>query len=195
VTGIIDYGAGNTASVGYALSRLDADFFVSSSPEELAGFDRLILPGVGSARFAMESLYNKGLVDLIIGWKKPFLGICLGMQLLVDHSEEGDTPCIGIIPGECLLFDRQKTKVPLIGWNKVIFDKSSAIFDGIESKEWFYFAHSYFIHESKFTIARCENGTPYSAAVRKDNFLGVQFHPEKSSGKGMKLLDNFIKWG
>jgi glutamine amidotransferase len=193
VTGIIDYGAGNTASVGYALSRLEADFIVSSSVKELEKCDRLILPGVGSARFAMESLKEKGLINLITAWEKPFLGICLGMQLLFDHSEEGDTSCLGIIPGECLLFDRNKTKVPLMGWNKVTFNNSFDLFAGVKNGEWFYFAHSYYIPLTEYTIAESENDGLYSAAIRKDNFFGVQFHPEKSSVQGKKLLDNFVK--
>lgn len=193
MTGIIDYGAGNTASVGYALFRLEIDFIVSDSAEDLLRCDRLILPGVGSARFAMESLKGKGLTELISGWKKPFLGICLGMQLLFDHSEEGDTSCLGIIPGECLLFDRNKTKVPLMGWNKVTFNNLFDPFAGVKSGEWFYFAHSYYIPLTEFTIAESENGGLYSAAIRKDNFFGVQFHPEKSSIQGKKLLDNFVK--
>lgn len=193
MTGIIDYGAGNTASVGYALSRLEADFIVSASIKELKKCDRLILPGVGSARFAMESLKEKGLIDLITGWEKPFLGICLGMQLLFDHSEEGNTSCLGIIPGECLLFDRNKTKVPLMGWNKVTFNNLFDLFAGVKNGEWFYFAHSYCLPLTEFTIAESVNDRLYSAATRKDNFFGVQFHPEKSSIQGKKLLDNFVK--
>lgn len=193
MTGIIDYGAGNTASVGYALSRLAADFIVSDSTDELEKCDKLILPGVGSARFAMESLREKGLVDLIKGWKKPFLGICLGMQLLVDHSEEGDIDCLGVIPGKCILFDRGKTKVPLMGWNKVTFTGSSGLFSGLQSGEWFYFAHSYYLPVSSCTIAESENGGQYSAAIQKDNFIGVQFHPEKSSTQGKQMLQNFIE--
>jgi len=193
VTGIIDYGAGNTASVGFALTRLETEFIVSSSDHELERCDRLILPGVGSARFAMENLYNKGLVDLITGWKKPFLGICLGMQLLVDHSEEGDIGCLGVIPGRCRLFNKEKTKVPLMGWNKIYFNDSSGLFKGLNTGEWFYFAHSYYLPKSEFTIAESENGSQYSAAIQKDNFFGVQFHPEKSSAQGKKILQNFIE--
>lgn len=195
MTGIIDYGAGNTASVSYALEKLGARFIITSSVPELEKCGRIILPGVGSARAAMDNLNARGVVDFIKTTGKPFLGICLGMQLLAESSEEGDTDCLGIVKGRCSLFDRTVSKVPLMGWNRVDFNEADPLFEGIESGSYFYFAHSYKLPVIPESIALAGNSGAYTAALRKGNKWGVQFHPEKSSEQGLRLLRNFIEAG
>lgn len=195
MTGIIDYGAGNTASVSYALEKLGVDLIISSSVEELEKCDNLILPGVGSARAAMENLKAKGLINFIKTTDKPFLGICLGMQLLAEASEEGETGCLGVVNGVCSAFDKTVSKVPLMGWNKVQLTVQDPLFDGIEPGSYFYFAHSFKLPVIAETIATSDNSGAYTAALRKGNKWGVQFHPEKSSDQGLRLLKNFIEKG
>jgi len=195
VTGIIDYGAGNTASVSYALEKLGVDLIISSSVEELERCDSIILPGVGSARAAMDNLRARGLTEFIKTTGKPFLGICLGMQLLAEASEEGETGCLGVVNGVCSAFDKTVSKVPLMGWNRVEVTVSDPIFDGIEPGSYFYFAHSFKLPVITETIATSDNSGAYTAALRKGNMWGVQFHPEKSSDQGLRLLKNFIEKG
>lgn len=195
MTGIIDYGAGNTASVSCALEKLGARFIITSSVPELEKCGRIILPGVGSARAAMDNLSEKGVVEFIKTTGKPFLGICLGMQLLAESSEEGDADCLGVVQGRCSLFDRVASKVPLMGWNRVEFTAGDPLFEGIESGSYFYFAHSYKLPVIPETVAIANNSGSYTAALRKGNKWGVQFHPEKSSDQGLRLLRNFIETG
>ena len=195
MTGIIDYGAGNTASVSYALEKLGVDLVISSSVVLLDKCDNLILPGVGSARAAMENLRAKDLVNFIKTTNKPFLGICLGMQLLAETSEEGETECLGIVKGGCIAFDKTISKVPLMGWNRVEPGVPDPLFDGIEPGSYFYFAHSFKLPIITETIAVSDNSGAYTAALRKGNKWGGQFHPEKSSEQGLRLLKNFIEKG
>lgn len=195
MTGIIDYGAGNTASVSYALEKLGVDLIISSSVEELEKCDSIILPGVGSARAAMENLKSRGLENFIKTTDKPFLGICLGMQLLAESSQEGETECLGLVRGVCTAFDKTISKVPLMGWNRVEVTVPDPLFDGIEPGSYFYFAHSFKLPVIAETIATSDNSGVYTAALRKGNKWGVQFHPEKSSGQGLRLLKNFIDKG
>lgn len=195
MTGIIDYGAGNTASVSYALEKLGVDLIISSSVEELERCDSIILPGVGSARAAMDSLTTRGLENFIKTTEKPFLGICLGMQLLAESSQEGETECLGLVRGVCTAFDKTISKVPLMGWNRVEVTVPDPLFDGIEPGSYFYFAHSFKLPVIAETIATSDNSGVYTAALRKGNKWGVQFHPEKSSDQGFRLLKNFIEYG
>ncbi len=195
MTGIIDYGAGNAASVSYALERAGARFIITSSVSELEICDRIILPGVGSARAAMENLESRGVVEFIKTTEKPFLGICLGMQLLAESSEEGETGCLGIVSGKCTLFDRSVSKVPLMGWSRVEVTENDPLFEGISSGSYFYFAHSYKLPGIPETIALARNPESYTAALRKWNKWGVQFHPEKSSDQGGRLIQNFLEIG
>lgn len=195
MTGIIDYGAGNTASVSYALEKLGVNLIISSSVEELERCRSIILPGVGSARAAMENLEARGLVNFIKTTEKPFLGICLGMQLLAEASAEGETGCLGVVNGACTAFDKKVSKVPLMGWNKVEIAVPDPLFDGIEPGSYFYFAHSFKLPVIEETIATSDNSGAYTAALRKGNRWGVQFHPEKSSDQGLRLLKNFIEKG
>lgn len=193
MTGIINYGAGNIFSLTAALNRLNIPYGMIHDPEELDRYHRYIIPGVGHAGAAMKKLDESGLVPSIIGLKKPVLGVCVGMQLLTSYSEEGDSGLTGIIPVKTKHFyTGLKLKVPHTGWNSVGEVKENELFAGISRNTHFYFVHSYYIEfNSKFTIASAQYGIKFSAAIQKDNFYGVQFHPEKSGGAGEQLLKNF----
>jgi len=191
--GIVYYGAGNIFSLTAALDRLGLSYGMIKTAEDFEKYDRYIIPGVGHAGSAMQKLKDSGLVSSIIKLKKPVLGICVGMQLLTKHSEEGDSHLTDIIPLETKLFSEiLNVKVPHTGWNKVIQNKDTLLFSNIPLGSHFYFVHSYFIEfNSNFTIALAEYGIKFSAVIQKDNFYGVQFHPEKSGLAGEQLLKNF----
>lgn len=189
---IINYKAGNLASVSHALERLDADFVVTDSPAELDASDAVIFPGVGHAYSAMESLREGGLDRWLKQTQKPVLGICLGMQLLYESSEEGGTEGLGIIPGRLKKFDASKNKVPHMGWNTFSSLKSHPLLNGINSNHFFYYVHSYYAPVNEFTIAGCTYIREFASAACRDNFMGVQFHPEKSGKAGALLLQNFL---
>jgi glutamine amidotransferase len=191
--GIVYYGAGNIFSLTAALDRLDLNYGMIKKAEDFEKYDRYIIPGVGHAGSAMQKLEDTGLVPSIIALKKPVLGICVGMQLLTIHSEEGDSNLTGIIPLKTRLFsEKLNVKVPHTGWNKVIQSSDNPLFSDIIPGTHFYFVHSYFIEFNPiFTIALAEYGIKFSAVIQKDNFYGVQFHPEKSGIAGEQLLKNF----
>ncbi len=191
--GIIDYGAGNIRSVGNALDRLDQQYFVSKDIAELQRARKLILPGVGEARSAMESLGQIGLLRWMTTVNIPFLGICIGMQILFEHSEERDTACLGVVPGRISRFDDTKLKVPHIGWNRVDVTATSPLFNNIRDKEYFYFVHSFRAPVGPNTIGTTQYGEAFSSAVQKQNFYGVQFHAEKSGAAGIQVMKNFIE--
>ena len=197
---IIDYGAGNIKSLTNALDRIDVAWKVTNNPKEVAAASRIIMPGVGSARAAMAELRKRGLVEIIQNTRAPFLGICLGMQILFDYSEEGDTECLGILKGRVKKFYEKRVKVPQMVWNSLRVQNSKCkvksyrdIFDDIIDNSYFYFVHSYYcIPEDKnIIIATANYGGEFCAAVQQENFYGVQFHPEKSGEAGMKLLARF----
>lgn len=191
--GIIDYGAGNVRSVQFALERLNAKTFLSASPDELNSCDKIIFPGVGHAKPAMEKLKESGLDQFIISTKKPLLGICLGMQLMCKFSEEGSTDCLGIFNATVSLFDAgMGLKIPHMGWNTTQ-PSQSVLYKGLDVDPYFYFVHSYYVPVMENTNAITSYGLPFSASLERDNFFGVQFHPEKSSGAGERLLQNFIQ--
>ena len=188
---IIKYNAGNIQSVMIALERLSVNAVVTDDVEEIKNADRVIFPGVGEASTAMEYLKEKNLHQLIRDLKQPVLGICLGMQLLCNHSEENDTDCLGIIPIQVKRFNDPQLKIPQMGWNSIHGLKSS-LFKNIEEGSFIYNVHSYYAVDSEYSIATCNYGLYYSAAIHKDNFYGVQFHTEKSADTGDRILKNFL---
>jgi glutamine amidotransferase len=188
---IIKYNAGNIHSVRLALQRLGIDPIVSDDPETIAKADKIIFPGVGEANSAMEYLQNKNLASLLKTLHQPFLGICLGLQLMCRYSEESDTTCLGIFETDVLKFP-PKLKVPHMGWN-TISDLNSVLFNKIDNKSYVYFVHSYFAQTCQSQIAQTEYIFPFSSALQKDNYFAVQFHPEKSGNIGEQILINFLK--
>ena len=188
---IIDYGAGNIQSIKFALERLGYQGVLSSDAEEIMAADKVIFPGVGEASSAMAKLKSTGLDSVIPKLKQPVLGICLGMQLMCLSSEEGNTKGLGIFDVEVVHFEK-KLKVPHIGWNRIL-DLKTDLFKDISENEYVYLVHSFYASVCSETIAKCDYGVEYSSALKKDNFYGVQFHPEKSSDAGEKILENFLK--
>ncbi len=209
--GIIDYGMGNLHSLGKALERVAGNqrIVISYDPEELVACDRLVLPGVGGVKAAMNELRRLELNDLVVeaSRKQPLLGICLGMQVLLDRSEEnGGVPALGLIPGDVIRFQDpprdavERLKVPHMGWNRVHQSRPYAaphpIWAGIPDDSWFYFVHSYHaapVH-AEHVLGETEYTKTFAAAVARDNIVGFQFHPEKSQAVGLKLLGNFAHW-
>jgi imidazole glycerol-phosphate synthase subunit HisH len=191
---IIKYNAGNIQSVLYAMERLGVQAEVTDDTEKIRTADKVIFPGVGEASSAMQSLRESGLDKVIKDLKQPVFGICVGMQLLCTHSEENDTVCLGIVPVPVKKFlaTSGKIKIPQIGWN-TIYNLKSDLFKDIDEKSYIYNVHSYYAEDSDYTIAHCNYGLEYAAAVKKDNFYGVQFHTEKSAEIGDKILRNFIE--
>ena len=188
---IVNYGAGNIQSIRFAFQRLGYDLELSSDPDRIRRADKVIFPGVGEASSAMEKLAQSGLDRLIPELKQPVLGICLGMQLMCRSSEEGPTTGMGIFDVDVLRFNGDM-KVPQIGWNS-IHELKSPLFQGVRESEYIYLVHSYYAPLCKETIAVSDYGLPYSAALARDNFFGVQFHPEKSGKSGALMLSNFLK--
>jgi imidazole glycerol-phosphate synthase subunit HisH len=191
---IIKYNAGNIQSVISALERLGFQGEVTDDAEKIRAADKVIFPGVGEASSAMNSLQQNNLDKVIKGLKQPVLGICVGMQLLCDHSEENDTPCLGIVPVRVRKFKSQDTsiKIPQVGWN-TIYDFRTGLFKGVKENSYIYNVHSYYAGDSAYTIAKCNYGVEYAAAISKDNFYGVQFHTEKSAETGDQIIKNFLE--
>lgn len=188
---IINYGAGNIQSIKFAFQRLGYDAILTDAEDEIKNADKVIFPGVGEASSAMKMLRQSGLDTLIPQLKQPVLGICLGMQLMCHSSEEGNTEGLGIFDTNVVKFSN-KVKVPQIGWNEISNLKTD-LFKGISEKEHIYLVHSFYAPLSKETIASSDYGLSYSAALAKNNFYGVQFHPEKSSAVGEQILINFLE--
>ena len=187
---IIDYGAGNIQSIQFALQRIGYTAILSSDKDIIEQADKVIFPGVGEASSAMTKLKESGLDVVIPGLKQPVLGICLGMQLMCKYSEEGDTKGLGIFDVDVVKFSN-KVKVPQIGWNQIT-DLKTPLFKDVAEKEYIYLVHSYYAPLSEETIAVSDYELLYSSAMCKDNFWGVQFHPEKSSEAGERILKNFV---
>ena len=188
---IIDYGAGNIQSIRFAIQRLGYEASLSNDPEDIKTADKVIFPGVGEASSAMKKLRASGLDNLIPNLKQPVLGICLGMQLMCNSSEEGNTEGLGIFDVDVVRFSNQ-VKVPQIGWNEIANLKSD-LFHGIGEREYIYLVHSYYAPVCEDTIAVSEYELNYSAALGRGNFYGTQFHPEKSSNGGERILQNFLE--
>ncbi|GGD09645.1 imidazole glycerol phosphate synthase subunit HisH [Hyunsoonleella pacifica] len=187
---IIDYGAGNIKSIQFAFKRLGYDAVLSNNPEEIKAADKVIFPGVGEASSAMKMLRETGLNKLIPTLKQPVLGICLGMQLMCLHTEEGNTEGLGIFQTKVKRFS-DDVKVPQMGWN-IIKDLKSELFTYIKENEYMYLVHSYYAEHCNETIAATDYGINYASALQHENFYGTQFHPEKSGNEGVKILKNFI---
>jgi imidazole glycerol-phosphate synthase subunit HisH len=201
---IIKYTAGNIQSVLNALDRLGVQAEVTDDKEAIRSADKVIFPGVGEAGSAMKSLQQNNLDKLIAELKQPVLGICVGMQLLCNHSEENNTKCLGIIPINVRKFPNSSVsssadeaprvgfKVPQVGWN-TIYDLQSPLFSGVPANSYIYNVHSYYAEDSPYTIAKCSYAVEYAAAIHKDNFYGVQFHTEKSAEIGNRIIKNFLE--
>ena len=196
--GVVDYEAGNLKSVEAALAYVGADFFISSDPEKLAGADKLVFPGVGEAAAAMGVLIRTGLDKVLKDFAasgKPLFGICLGSQILFEHSEESDTPCLGILPGRVRQFSfSMGLKIPHMGWN-TLKHTDHPLFKGIPQDKSFYFVHSYYVDpaEPGDVIGHSDYGIDFTAAVARKNVMATQFHPEKSGEWGLKILKNFME--
>ena len=188
---IINYGAGNIQSIKFAIKRLGYDAVLSHDVAEIQNADKVIFPGVGEASSAMKKLRDSRLDKIIPTLKQPVLGICLGMQLMCHTSEEGNTTGLGIFDVDVVKFGTD-VKVPQIGWNQIT-DLKSDLFQGVQEKEHIYLVHSFYAPLCNETIAECFYGVEYTAALQKDNFYGTQFHPEKSSIVGERILKNFLE--
>lgn len=194
-TVIIKYNAGNIRSVLFALDRIGVQGMVTDDPEEIQSADKVIFPGVGEASTAMQYLQQRGLDKVITGLRQPVLGICLGLQLLCRHSEENNTTCLGVFDVEVKRFQspvENLLKIPQIGWNNIA-GLHSTLFEKIPENSYMYFVHSYYAALAQETVAIANYVVNYSAALQKDNFYAVQFHPEKSAEAGQKLLESFLK--
>lgn len=189
---IIKYNAGNIQSVSFALERLGVTFHITDNPDEIMTADKVIFPGVGEASTTMKYLCDHNLDQLIVNLKQPVLGVCLGMQLMCEFSEENDTRCLGIFPESVKRFiPMGDMKVPHMGWNSLTLNESWL--DPALENQYAYFVHSYYVPVNSLTSAITEYTTPFSAAMHKDNFYAVQFHPEKSAITGVTVLKSFLK--
>ena len=190
---IVDYKMGNLRSMENALKRLGAEFCVTSEEEVIRAADRVLLPGVGNAAEAMENLRKANLVEVIRSLRRPVLGICVGMQVMCRHSEEGDVECLNIFDARVRRFTPSaELKVPHMGWNR-IGNLESKLFRGLEGGSYVYFVHSYYPELCPDTIATSQHGVMFSAALKYENFYGTQFHPEKSGDVGERIIENFLK--
>lgn len=197
---IIDYGMGNLRSVQKAIERVGASATITSSPAAITAADKLILPGVGAFRDAIQALHDHNLTDVILDATqngRPFLGICLGLQLLLERSwEDGEYDGLGIVAGDVRRFDiAEDLKIPHMGWNQVArVDTDNPLFESIDPQAWFYFVHSYYVDptDESWVAGRTDYGGEFVSAVRKDNVFATQFHPEKSQSAGLQLLTNFV---
>jgi glutamine amidotransferase len=188
---IINYGAGNIQSIMFAIERLGFKAVLSNTPEEIQSADKVIFPGVGEAGYAMKKLKESGLDALIPNLKQPVLGICLGMQLMCNRTEEGNTEGLGIFDVDVIKFSN-KVKVPQMGWNQ-IYDLKTDLFEGVSENEFMYLVHSFYAPNCAEAIATTNYDVEYASALHKNNFYGTQFHPEKSGDVGEKILENFLK--
>lgn len=191
---LVDAGGTNIGSVRYALQRLGVEAALTSDAEAIRTADKVILPGVGAAGPGMARLHELGLVELMRSLTQPVLGVCLGMQLLCERSEEGDTACLGVIPATVHRFAEQPgLRVPHMGWNRLQRQREHRLLDGLEDGDWAYFVHSYAVPTGDHALATTEFGGPFAAVIARTNFHGMQFHPERSAKVGARLLKNFLE--
>ncbi|WP_119354677.1 imidazole glycerol phosphate synthase subunit HisH [Azohydromonas sediminis] len=207
---VVDYGMGNLRSVSQAVAHVarDADVkvIVTGNPEEVYAAERVVLPGQGAMRDCMRELHDSGLKDAVLhaATNKPLMGVCVGMQMLLDHSEEQDTPGLGLIAGRVRRFrlegqlqpDGSRYKVPQMGWNRVFQTRAHPVWAGVPDGAWFYFVHSYYAQpdDARHTAGETEYGLRFTCAVTRDNIFATQFHPEKSAAHGLALYRNFLHW-
>jgi glutamine amidotransferase len=193
---VIDSGGANIGSVRYALDRLGVDSVLTSDADIIYHSERVILPGVGAAAVAMKRLHELDLVDVIRALQTPLLGICLGMQLLFESSEEGDVACLGLLPGRVAkLPEAEGIRIPHMGWNRLEPLRESSLLEGIAAGEACYFVHSYAAPITADCVAAAQHGTRFAALVQRGNVAGAQFHPERSGNTGARLLENFVRKG
>lgn len=190
---IIDTGCANLSSVKFALDRLDYQSEISYDIDTIKKADKLLLPGVGTASAAMKTMQERGIIDTIRQLTQPVLGICLGMQLMLDYSAEGELDTLQLMSGKVEKLPNCGLPLPHMGWNTVHFDENEPLFEGIPQDSYFYFVHSFALQPNQHTIATCEYGKPFTAVVKHNNFYGAQFHPERSGQAGAQLLRNFIE--
>jgi imidazole glycerol-phosphate synthase subunit HisH len=191
---IIDSGGANIASLQFAIERLGIPSVLTTDPAELQAATHVMLPGVGAAADCMARLRKAGLIDSIRQLRQPLLGICVGMQLLFEASDEGDVPCLGLLPGRVRRFsDQPDLPVPHMGWNQLEFSTPSPLLAGITSGDYVYFVHSYRASVSAATLATTRYGEPFAALVQQGHIYGAQFHPERSAASGARLLQNFLR--
>lgn len=197
---VVDYGMGNLRSVSKALEHVapQAQVLVTAEPELIRSAERVVVPGQGALPDCMRSLAASGAREAVLEAlaSKPYLGICLGLQMLFEHGDEGDTPGLGLLAGQVPRFSVSGLKIPHMGWNEVLQEKPHALWAGIGDRSRFYFVHSYYPApaERALSAASCVYGAPFTCAVARDNIFAVQFHPEKSQSAGLQLLSNFIRW-
>ena len=206
---IVDYEMGNLRSVQQAVLHVADDGFdvvIARQPEQIRAAERVILPGQGAMRDCMQHLRDSGMMEAVLeaAASKPLFGVCVGMQMLLQHSEEGDTPSLGLIPGEVRRFrlegktqaDGSRFKVPQMGWNQLHITRPHPVWNGIADQEWFYFLHSYYADPARpaDSVGESDYGDRYTAAVARDNLFATQFHPEKSADAGLALYRNFLHW-
>jgi len=190
---LVDGGGTNIGSVLYALQRLGVEAQMSAEPARIRAASHVILPGVGAAGPGMRRLRELGLIEVVRGLRQPLLGVCLGMQLLFEQSQEGDTECLGLLPGVVARFpSAANLRVPHMGWNDLYVERDDPLLRGIGDKPYAYFVHSYAAPVGATTLARTDYGGAFSAIVRRDNVCGMQFHPERSAALGARLLRNFL---
>jgi len=191
---LVAAGGSNIGSVRYALERLGVDAELSADASRIRAASHVILPGVGAAASGMRRLADSGLIDVLRGLTQPVLGICLGMQLLFAHSVEADTPCLGLLDGDVRrLPETDAARIPHMGWNRLRIERDDALLRGIDDGGYAYFVHSYAAAVDAHTLASCDHGVAFSAAVRRGNVCGMQFHPERSGALGARLLANFLE--
>ena len=197
---VVDYGMGNLRSVSKAIEQVapHAQVRVTAAPEEILSSDRVVVPGQGAMPDCMRQLAASGARDAVVeaARARPFLGICIGLQMLFEHGEEGDTPGLGVLDGEVPRFRLSGLKIPHMGWNEVAQSRPHALWAGIPDSSRFYFVHSYYPapRDAALTAATAVYGRPFTCAVARDNIFAVQFHPEKSQSAGLQLLSNFVRW-
>lgn len=191
---LVDAGGTNIGSVRYALQRLGVDAELTADASTIRGADKVILPGVGAAGPGMERLRKLGLVELLRSLTQPVLGVCLGMQLLCTHSQEGDTDCLGLISAPVRRFvPTHALRVPHMGWNRLVAQRPHPLLTGLGNDDQTYFVHSYAVPVGEYSVATSDHGGEFSAVIAHENFYGMQFHPERSAAVGAKLLQNFLE--